>query len=95
MGTDQSKTDDGTGTIFFQKLLALAKQGGGYLEYRAKRPGFDEQRFPKITYARFFPNWKWMVASDVYMNEIRAEILYFKLMMLGALLGVLGLSSAA
>ncbi len=62
---------------YWAALTTVAnKAGDGYVTYRGKRPkpggGVDEVPTPKLSYAKAFTPWHWVLCSGVYIDDIDA-----------------------
>jgi methyl-accepting chemotaxis protein len=72
-GKNTSGLKDPTGKAFFQSMLdVVAKDGEGYVDYMWPKPGHEEP-VPKISYVKGFPDWKWIVGSGVYVDDVEAS----------------------
>ena len=60
---------DSQGVPFVADLIAAAKAGGGYVSYLYPRDG-ETVPSPKLGYAAPIPEWKWMVGSGVYIDDV-------------------------
>lgn len=57
-----------------EDLTLLAKNGGGYYSYvQNYKPG-TEQPTQKISYVEGLDDWKWMIGTGFYEDEIQEEI---------------------
>ncbi|WP_168188235.1 methyl-accepting chemotaxis protein [Hahella sp. CCB-MM4] len=57
------------GVAIIQELIAVAKNGGGYVEYdwpKLKQEG----QFPKLSYAVWLPDVQWMLGTGFYIDDI-------------------------
>ncbi|WP_406735814.1 methyl-accepting chemotaxis protein [Thioclava sp. GXIMD4215] len=75
-GQDQSQFTDPNGIYVYRDLRDLATAGGGLLHYSSKRTGDDgaDEQIPKISYARAFEPWGWVIATGSYIEDIQAQI---------------------
>ena len=62
------KDPDGV-QVIRELIAAAAKPGGGFVRYRWIKPTTGTLS-PKISYARLFEPWGWMVGTGVYLDEI-------------------------
>lgn len=71
-GKDASKVADINGIRFFYEGTELAKANGtGIVKYHWTKQGVDQSKvFPKISFFRNDPTWKWVIATGVYVDEI-------------------------
>ena len=80
---------DDTGFAYFDEMIAISKQGGGFLSYHFNRPG-SAVPVEKVSYVGSFPSWQWFIGAGVYVDDVEAE---FKrnLLIMGIVVGVLSL----
>ena len=65
---------DPNGVQVIRDLIRVAQQpGGGYVRYTWLKPT-TQRPSPKISYARAFKPWSWMVGTGVYLDEVDREI---------------------
>jgi phosphoserine phosphatase RsbU/P len=65
---------DANGLYVVQELLKVSRQpGGGFVEYLWQRPGI-EGTFRKLGYAIWYPEWKWMVGTGVYIDDVDRSV---------------------
>lgn len=71
-GKDASQIQDKDGIRFFYDGAELAKaKGTGIVKYHWTKQGVDaSQTFPKISFFRNYPAWKWVIATGVYIDEV-------------------------
>ena len=61
---------DSRGRFILQEMITIAvTKNSGFIDYWFQRPGSTED-FPKLGYVRYFPEWKWMVGTGVYVDDI-------------------------
>ncbi len=71
IGKDQSNSVDPNGVHFSRELVAAGEQGGGFVNYEFTKPGQPEdQYFPKISYAREYAPWGWIIGTGMYMDDV-------------------------
>jgi methyl-accepting chemotaxis protein len=64
---------NGADAHIFADMIDIARRnGGGFYHYSIKTPGDAEAR-PKISYVLSIPEWNWMVATGVYIDDINAK----------------------
>ncbi len=94
-GKDASQVADPDGIRFFYQGTELAKaKGTGAVKYHWTKQGQDPSKFfPKISYFRNFPDWKWVIATGVYVDEIDTivkdttlQILFFNIIVTVAII---------
>lgn len=59
--------------LFSEMNQTVVKDGSGFVEYLWPKPGATEPR-PKISYVRSYPEWKWVIGTGVYIDDIDTEI---------------------
>ena len=91
-GTDMSDYQSKEGEYVYRDILATVTGGDGFSYYSAPKPGLEGQ-FDKISYARAFEDWNWIVVMGVYADDIQAQAIGFTWML--TLIGGLVLLSAA
>jgi len=71
-GVDSSAIADVNGKKFFFDLTNMVKDGKtGYVNYKWTKPGdTSKKQYPKISTAKSYPEWKWVIATGVYVDEI-------------------------
>jgi len=73
VGMDLSEAKDPNGVPYMRLLIEAAKKGGGSVDYVFPRPGSTEPQ-PKVSYARQFPAWGWIIASGIYTSDVAAAV---------------------
>lgn len=76
-GKNISNVADINGIRFFHDGVVLAKQNGeGNVKYHWTKQGVDSSKvFPKSSYFKSFPEWKWVIATGCYIDEIESVAL--------------------
>ena len=71
-GVDGSTIEDVNGKRFFFDLTNMVKDGKtGYVDYKWTKPGdTSKKQFPKVSTAKSYPAWGWVIATGVYVDEI-------------------------
>ena len=78
IGKDFSNIRDVNGNLIVPPLVTKATtKGEGYNTYYWNKLN-DNIAYEKITYAKNVPQWKWIVATGVYIDEIDANIAAYK-----------------
>lgn len=69
---NQADLADKNGLKFLSKGTTLAKEkGSGIVSYLWTKPGKDPAKvFPKISYFRSYPDWKWIIGTGIYVDEV-------------------------
>ena len=84
---------DAAGFKMWDALVAKGKDGAGYFDYMFPRAGQTESK-PKRGYVIGIPEWKWIVGTGVYVDDVdeavRREFLNYGLMTLIILAMVAG-----
>ncbi|MDV7145222.1 methyl-accepting chemotaxis protein [Tropicimonas sp. TH_r6] len=75
-GENVSGFSDPNGVKVYVELGAVAKaEGSGFVSYSAKRKGDDSGALrPKLSFARAFEPWGWVIATGSYIEDIEAQI---------------------
>lgn len=68
---------DTDGVYVIRELIKVAKSGGGFVQYKWPKPGEEEPQ-PKLSYARYFEPWHWMIGSGVYIDDVEKELAKIK-----------------
>jgi methyl-accepting chemotaxis protein len=92
-GQDKSDLKDANGKFLIQDLVSAGKAGGGFVEYWFPKAG-QQTAEPKISYAKLFPQWNWVVGTGIYIDDVDREYKSNALLLGGmslALLVLLGL----
>ncbi|WP_421867026.1 methyl-accepting chemotaxis protein [Motiliproteus sp.] len=72
-GKNLSNTKDSEGVRLFSEMSSGASSNGEtFVEYLFPRAG-STTPIPKLSYARYYPKWNWVVATGVYTDDIEAE----------------------
>lgn len=71
-GFDGKSLKDDSGRRYIQELGEYAKSGKlVFVKNFAKKPGDKSNKnYPKVSVGRAFPDWKWIVATGVYVDEM-------------------------
>lgn len=86
---DQSNLADKNGVKFVAEGTALAKEKGqGMVKYEMTKQGESSSKvYPKISYFRSFPDWKWVIGTGIYVDSVDTvvkdtflQILFFNLL---------------
>lgn len=69
---NQSDLADKNGVRFINQGTELAKtKGSGVVSYQWTKEGQDKSKvFPKISYFRSYPNWKWIIGTGIYVDDV-------------------------
>lgn len=70
-----SNYEDENGKKFREEFLSLIrKSGDAFSQYAYKKP-FENEIKQKLSYFKYYPNWKWIVAAGIYLDDIEKDIL--------------------
>ena len=71
----EAKTD-GKKNLFQAFVETTNASGQGFVAYQWTRPiaggGVSEERYPKISFVKKFPEWNWIIGSGIYMDDVNA-----------------------
>ncbi len=71
-GKDLSAYEDPKGRRIFQSFAEIGRtSGGGFLNYDWPKPG-SSRAVPKVSFVQAVPEWKWVVGSGVYLDDVQA-----------------------
>ncbi len=74
-GTDVSNYSDPEGTMLFMEAVnAVKKTGDGYIDYYWQWKDDSTRIVPKLSYVRGFEPWGWIVATGIYLEDVKEEI---------------------
>lgn len=69
VGQDLWNLRDKQGEPTIQRLIAQAKNGGGYVEFLWNRPSTGRTE-RKLGYVALEPKWGWMVGTGIYLDDM-------------------------
>ncbi len=73
-GKIQNDLQDVDGRKIIQEILGTAqKNDEGFLQYRWPKPGTDIP-VTKLTYFKVFKNWKWVLCTGIYLDDIEQAV---------------------
>ncbi|MBU2537377.1 MAG: cache domain-containing protein [Proteobacteria bacterium] len=70
-GQNMIEQTDVNGLKIVQELIALARNGSGFLWYVMPQLG-NERNFLKLSYVQGIKDWQWYVGSGVYLDDLEA-----------------------
>ncbi|MBT8348404.1 MAG: hypothetical protein HKP62_03020 [Sulfurovum sp.] len=74
IGKDLYRTQDANGVMVIKDLIDISRtKEGGFVEYQWLKPTTGSLS-PKISYAKSFEPWGWMVGTGVYLDEVEKHI---------------------
>ncbi|CTP85417.1 chemotaxis protein [Xanthomonas translucens pv. arrhenatheri] len=76
VGTDMTDYKSDAGEYVYRDIRTAVTSGDGFTYYNAPKPGKKEQ-LPKISYAKRYPQWNWVLVMGVYAEDIQVEALGF------------------
>lgn len=65
---------DAVGTKLWDLFVEAGKMGGGFVEYWFPRAG-GKKPLPKLSYLAASPEWKWVIGTGVYIDDVDAIFL--------------------
>ncbi len=75
IGKNMAELKDADGKFFMRRMLATARTAGeGSEDYLWPKAGATTPQ-PKLTYFKAFPQWNWVLASGIYIDDVRQAIL--------------------
>ena len=69
VGGNSWDLQDEDGQYVIRDLIAAARDGGGYYQYRWTNPATETVE-AKYSYATAIPQWGWMIGAGVYATEV-------------------------
>ena len=74
IGKDLYATKDANGVMVIKDLIDISRtKKGGFIEYQWLKPTTGTLS-PKVSYAKSFEPWGWMVGTGVYLDEVEKHI---------------------
>lgn len=74
-GTDYSQVRDEKGYRIVPNMVKIAReQGEGFSKYWWKKSGESETNYEKISFVRDFPEWKLVIGTGMYLDNITREV---------------------
>ena len=74
IGKNLYNTKDTNGVMVIKDLIDVSRQkDGGFVEYQWLKPTSGSLS-PKISYAKSFEPWGWMVGTGVYLDEVEKHL---------------------
>ncbi len=71
-GKNMLEVTDANGVKIVQRLIAVAKEGGGFVQY--VMPNLEGNRESlKISYSTLIPDWNWYIGTGEYIDYINLE----------------------
>lgn len=93
-GKDMSSFKDAEGKFIYQEFTKVAstEMGGGFVGYRQIKPN-EKKPQPKLTYAKQFKPWGWIVGTGIYIDGVDADMRIVQMGIGAGLLAILFLSA--
>ncbi|MEM5528418.1 methyl-accepting chemotaxis protein [Gammaproteobacteria bacterium AS21] len=76
-GKNLSAVKDARGDLVIQKLVQIAVDGGGFLEYYWENPATKSEDL-KISFSSMLEQWDYMIGIGVYVDDIDKKVAYMK-----------------
>jgi PAS domain S-box-containing protein len=74
-GTNVSGYEDPQGTRLFAEAVEKVKESGdGYIDYWWQWKDDSTRIVPKLSYVKGFEPWGWIVATGIYLEDVKEEI---------------------
>ena len=73
VGGNSWDLQDEDGQYVIRDLIAVARDGGGYYQYRWTNPATEAVE-AKYSYATAIPEWNWMIGAGVYATEVNESM---------------------
>ncbi|MCC4597627.1 methyl-accepting chemotaxis protein [Xanthomonas campestris pv. phormiicola] len=90
VGTDMTDYKSDAGEYVYRDIRTALTSGDGFSYYNSPKPGKQEQ-LPKISYAKLYPQWNWVLVMGVYAEDIQVEALGFTKILTGIGAALVGL----
>ena len=73
-GKDLSNFKDPNGVYLFNNMVKVVQSGGeGFVNYSWPKPNHSKPQ-PKISFVKSFPQWRWIIGTGTYIDNIDKEI---------------------
>lgn len=74
-GEDVSGLKDPNGFHFIQEFVKVCKKdGAGFISYEWQYYDDESRIEPKLSYAAEFKPWKWIIATGIYVDDVKATV---------------------
>ncbi|MBF0529396.1 MAG: methyl-accepting chemotaxis protein [Deltaproteobacteria bacterium] len=75
MGQKMDQLRDSSGRYVLKEMMAaVTKDGRSFMEYLWPKPGGGGQAEPKLTYARLFKPWNWIIGTGIFLDEFNRRL---------------------
>ncbi|HTJ97331.1 MAG TPA: methyl-accepting chemotaxis protein, partial [Rhodocyclaceae bacterium] len=71
-GTNKMDQLDSKGKPIVREMLAVAQQGGGFVNYWFTKAGQQKEE-PKLSYTAMFQPWGWAIGTGIYIDDVDKE----------------------
>jgi len=89
-GDNLSTTKDIYGNLVVPPMIKIARENGeGYYSYWWWKNDIEQEVYEKLTYAKIFKPWKWVVMTGIYIDDIDKEIAHRKELLIQRLKNIL------
>ncbi len=83
VGKDSSSVTDAAGKPIFTDMAKIGQtQGQGFVDYLWQKPG-EQSASPKISYVKAIPQWRWIVGTGIYVDDVDKQIQNLSLIIIG------------
>lgn len=76
-GKNLSAVKDTRGDLVIQKLIKVAVEGGGFVEYYWENPATKSEDL-KLSFSSMLEQWDYMIGIGVYIDDIDEKVAYMK-----------------
>jgi len=74
-GENFSKTRDKKGNLIIPPMVKIAREKGeGFYSYWWEKNNTDNNIYEKLSFVKNFPDWKLIIGTGVYIDDIEAEV---------------------
>jgi len=74
-GSDFSTIKDSHGTLLVPPIVKTARENGeGFTRYWWKKTPDKDETFEKMAFSKDFPNWKMIISTGIYIDDIQKEV---------------------
>jgi methyl-accepting chemotaxis protein len=86
MGRYAGDMKDPGGTRLFAEMARVCmSKGAGFVDYIWDKPG-ESRPVPKISYVKMTGEWKWIIGTGIYVDDIEKEMGALKSKVIGGLI---------
>lgn len=73
-GKDLRNNTDPNGKRIFVEMVNVCKaDGAGFVDYYWPKSG-ESKPVPKISYVKLLPEWKWIIGSGIYIDDVQKQL---------------------